>query len=195
MSKVSVSVKDVIAEQKTKGIGKSNSFSRGELDQLAQAMINDEDYEVPVYVRKGDSYGIVKEKPGQKVRDTIFAPLLKTAGLDRTEVTKLAQEYQVSRSGGEAMASFALHLTKAYLTERGRKLTLPATGEAEAIMTIVPKLVPEKSVDTNVIVKGEDGQYTTSPTGKTVVTKEHVKGVMTNRVPVWLKKTVTTGKK
>lgn len=181
------SVKEVIAEQKR--IGKSNNYSRSDMDQLAQAMVNDPDYEVPVYVRKGEKFEVVTEKPGQKIRDTIFAPLLKYAGVDKADM-QLAQDYQVSRAGGEALAGFALHLTKAYLTERGRKLALPMTSDHESTMIISVKEEAEKAVDTNVIVKAEDGSYNTVPTGKTVITKAHTKGVMSNKSPVWLKKTV-----
>lgn len=167
----------------------TTNYSRSELDTLAGAMLNDTETDIPVYIKKGDQFEVSAVRPGKRVRDCVIAPVLKGFGIDKSEMSKL-DDFPIPRSGGEAMAEFSLMLVKEYLTKVGRKLTLPMTSDKEASMTIYTDEEKEKSIDANIIRRGEDGVYTVEPSNKTVVTAAHTKLCATNKSPAWIKKTI-----
>lgn len=169
---------------------KGTNYSKNDLVGLATEMFNDNEAEIPVYVKRGDSFEKKVYKPGAAVRTNLIAPILKTFGVDRAEMAKLA-EAQTSRAGGEALADFSLLLIKQYISENGlgRKLTLPMTSPDEAVQSISCVKAAEEKRATTMIVRNEDGTYSTAPTGKVVTTKAHEKVKVGNRVPVWLKQT------
>lgn len=175
---------DFIAEAKS---SKSTNFSKSELTTLATVMFNDNEAEIPVYTKKGDSYTEKTMNPGKALKENFVAPILKGFGVDKDELSRLA-DVQTSRAGGEALADFALLLVKEYVSKNGlgRHLTLPMTSLTESVQTLSSDIVEEKTGATTMIVRGEDGTYTTVPTGKLVTKKKHERLNAGNKVPAWL---------
>jgi len=170
---------------------KGNNYSKSDLTSLATEMFNDNDAEIPVFTKRGDSFDKKIHKPGAALRTNLIAPILKSFGVDRAEMAKLA-EVQTSRAGGEALADFGLLMMKYYISANGlgRKLTLPMTSPDEAVQSISCIKADEEKRATTMIVRNEDGTYSTAPTGKVVTTKAHEKVKVGNRVPAWLKQTI-----
>lgn len=179
---------DFVAELKAQS--KGTNYSKSDLNSLAMAMFNDAEASIPVFVKKGDGYEERKLNPGMSLRNQLIAPILKTYGVDRAEMSSLPQ-VQTTRAGGEALADFSLALIKQYISKTGlgRKLTLPMCSPNETVQSIscIDKEAEESA--TTKIVRVEDGSYQTTPTGNIVLTQAHEKLKVANRVPKWLKKT------
>lgn len=173
-----------------KNQSKGGNYSKNDLVNLATAMFNDPECEIPVYVKRGDTYEERTHKPSQAIRNNLIAPILKNFGVDRAEMARL-NEVQTSRAGGEALTDFALLLIKQYISNSGlgRKLTLPMTSPNETVQSISCVKAEEEKRATTMIARNEDGTYSTTPTGKVVTTQAHEKVKVGNRVPVWLKQT------
>lgn len=166
---------------------RGGNYSKSSLVDLSAAMINEPDCVVTVYTKKGDTYAATEMTPGLDVRNHVIAPALKSFGVDKAELPKLAT-LQISRTGAEALANFGVLLVKEYISLKGmgRKLTLPMTSLEDTAATIGMQEVPEKVENTNKIVKdGKD--YVVQPTGKEVTTKKHDKLVGKNKCQPWQK--------
>lgn len=170
---------------------RGGNFSRGTLVDLAGALYN-ESPDFNVYTKKGDTYVATTINPGKALRANMVAPILKSFGVDKAELPKL-DEVKISKAGAEALADYSLMLVKEYISDKGlgRRLTLPMTDPNETIMSLQYREVPAETKATTMIVKGDDGVYTTKPTGKTVTTAAYQKLLVRNRVPSWLKTTKT----
>lgn len=181
---------DLIQAAKSKGQEKSDNYSRGSMVELATVMANDIDCEIPVYIKKGDTYEKRPMYPARSLRNDVLAPVLKSFGVDRAELARL-NDVQISRAGGEALADFSMLLLKTYISKNGlnRKITLPMTSPTETVQSISMESAKEERRATTMIMRNGDDTYTTTPTGKIVTTKAHEKLKVANRVPIWLKST------
>lgn len=166
----------------------SKNFSKSDMVGMTAALLNDPDADVITYVKKGDTYEVHHNNPSRDVRENVYVPLLKAFGVDRAEMAKL-EDYKISKAGAEALTDLNLLVTKMYIAENGlgRKLTLPMTSPTEAVQSISIETVPQDVKQTTMIVKNEDGTYSSKPTGKEVTTAPHARLKASNRVPAWLK--------
>ena len=165
------------------------NYSRQSLVDLAQAMVNDSGYVIPVYTKKGEGYVKTEMQPGKALRETLIAPFLKAFGVDKAEMGKLP-DVMCTRSGAEALVDFSMLLTKTYISPSGmnRKLTLPMTALDETTATISMVHADKEIRDASKIVNNGDGTFTPTPTGMRTETAERQKTTVKNRVPAWLKK-------
>jgi hypothetical protein len=179
---------DFVAEARASS--KGTNFSKSELVSLAATMLNDDEDAITTYVKKGDTVEEKVVNPGRSLRNGVIAPVLKDFGVDKAELTKL-DGVQISRGGAEAVADVALLLVKEYISTKGlgRKLTLPMLSPNETVQSISCLKAEEEKRATTMIARGEDGSYSTTPTGKVVTTKAHEKLKVVNKVPAWLKET------
>jgi hypothetical protein len=167
------------------------NYSKSDLVDLATAMLNDPQCSISTFVKKGDTYEEKVFHPSQAVRNNVIGPVLKAYGVDKAEMARM-DSFQFPRAAGEAQADFALLMIKQYISANGmgRKLTLPMTSPNETVQSISCESAEEEKRATTMIVRNDDGTYSTTPTGKVVTTKAHEKVKVGNRVPVWLKETV-----
>ena len=165
------------------------NYSRQSLVDLAQAMVNDSGYVIPVYTKKGEGYVKTEMQPGKALRENLIAPFLKAFGVDKAEMGKLP-DAMCTRSGAEALVDFSMLLTKTYISPSGmnRKLTLPMTALDETTATISMVHADKEIRDASKIVNNGDGTFTPTPTGMRTETAERQKTTVKNRVPAWLKK-------
>ena len=165
------------------------NYSRQSLVDLAQAMVNDSGYVIPVYTKKGEGYVKTEMQPGKALRENLIAPFLKAFGVDKAEMGKLP-DVMCTRSGAEALVDFSMLLTKTYISPSGmnRKLTLPMTALDETTATISMVHADKEIRDASKIVNNGDGTFTPTPTGMRTETAERQKTTVKNRVPAWLKK-------
>lgn len=166
---------------------RGGNYSKSSLVDLASEMLNAKDCVIPVYSKKGDSYTVTEMTPGLDVRNFVVIPALKSFGVDKAELPKLA-DFQFPRSSAEAMANFGVLMVKEYISLKGmgRKLTLPMTSLEDTAATIGMVEVPEKTENTNKIVK-DGADYVVQPTGKAVTTKKHDKLIGKNKCQPWHK--------
>ena len=165
------------------------NYSRQSLVDLAQAMVNDSGYVIPVYTKKGEGYVKPEMQPGKALRENLIAPFLKAFGVDKAEMGKLP-DVMCTRSGAEALVDFSMLLTKTYISPSGmnRKLTLPMTALDETTATISMVHADKEIRDASKIVNNGDGTFRPTPTGMRTETAERQKTTVKNRVPAWLKK-------
>lgn len=181
--------------KEAKATSKGTNYSKGGMVGLATAMFNDTECSIKTYVKKGESYEEKPMYPSKEIRENLIAPILKNFGVDKAEMSRL-NDVQTSRAGGEALTDFALLLVKEYVSQEGlgRKLTLPMTSATESVQTLSTYSAEKDAKETTMIVRGEDGTYSTTPTGKTVTTEAHERLKVGNRVPAWLKSVDETKK-
>lgn len=165
------------------------NYSRQSLVDLAQAMVNDSGYVIPVYTKKGEGYVKTEMQPGKALRENLIAPFLKAFGVDKAEMGKLP-DVMCTRSGAEALVDLSMLLIKTYISPSGmnRKLTLPMTALDETTATISMVHADKEIRDASKIVNNGDGTFTPTPTGMRTETAERQKTTVKNRVPAWLKK-------
>lgn len=164
---------------------KTTIHSSSDYVGLTQALMNTPEHTQEIYVRNGDNEPIVKEKnPSVRYREALKG-VVKQFGIDKNELGKL-DDMQFSKEHAAAVADLSTTVLKDYIGT-GRKFTMPITSAHESQMSIAQTTVPKKSVATNKIVQGPDGNYSSVPTGKTVTTEEHDVIKASNKVPGWLK--------
>lgn len=163
-----------------------SSFSKGDLTSMAHTLLNTPEQEVDVYLRSKDSNEptVITTTPVRRYRESL-KPMLKAFGIDKDEAERV-MEIPFTKEHAEAMTELSVDLIKDY-TGTGRKLNFPITSRDEAQMSIAQTTVKERTSDTRKIVRGDDGTYSSVPTGKTVTTMEHCSMKAGNKIPGWLK--------
>lgn len=127
MSKTVNEVKLEIASmvKKSKKNKPIKSFSRSEFDKLANAWMNDMNYEM-VTVSKEDDKIVEKVcNPVRDFREKMIYPVLVEAGVPKEDASKLANEYEWKNSQTAAMFNVVTDIQHQYL-DAGKKITLPA---------------------------------------------------------------------
>lgn len=166
----------------------SSSYSKSDLVTMTQSLLNTPEHEVEVFIKNGDKEpSVVTIKPVEKYRESL-KPVLKQFGIDKDELNKL-QTVTFSKEHAEAVSELAGIIIKDY-TSTGRKFKLPITSVTEGEMSISQVTVNDKTTDTRKIVKKDNGEYESIPTGKRVKTKEHTALKASNKIPGWLKEEV-----
>lgn len=180
---------EVLCDQITKNVKETGSsrYSKGDYVDMAQAMLNSPEYAVDYRLKEGNKKEptTVTSEPVKKFRESLV-PMLRAAGIDKTEADKIVQETVFPKKTAESFCECASLLVKDY-TRTQRKLILPITTKDESQMEISQVVVPKKASNTNKIVKDEAGNFSIVPTGKNVETLEHRALKATNKIPYWLK--------
>ena len=169
---------DITAKVKSTG---GTRFSKSDMTQMTQSMLNSKDYEVKNYIK--DVKDPVVTKPVEKYRESL-KPVLKQFGVDNAELDKV-QSVVFGKDHAEALNDLSMQIVKDY-TSTGRKLILPINEANEAQMEIYQDIIPETEIETKKIVEVSEGKFEQVPTGKKKKTKEHVRMKVSNKVPAWL---------
>lgn len=163
----------------------SCAYSKGDLDNLAHALVNSPDYTYSEYSMKTDENGKpikVEKSPSKRYRDSL-KPTLKSLGLEKEDVDKI-DDMQFNKEHASAIVGLASIAIKESLLA-GRKYQFPMTSDKEARMEIFTGTCPER-ISTNTIAARKDNP---APL-KTTRTAEHTILKTKKKVPSWLKKTI-----
>lgn len=167
----------------------SSTFSRGELINLTDAMVNDTEFSYDVYSKKGDTFETEKRTPAKDLRVSLKKIAKKEFGIADAELSKL-DTATLPKDFSAAITEINGVVTKKYM-ETGKTYKFPMTDKDEATLKVSLKKTKEDVRDTSKIVKDEKtGEYKSVPTGKTVKTMAHTAIVAKNVVPGWLKKEI-----
>jgi len=96
----SKAIAEIVQENtvKTKDGKMKKVFSRKFYNDVANAMLNDPDYEFPTVSMKDGKPVETKIKPVQAFRERIIQPIAQEAGMDQTDAKKFAEEYQFNKA-------------------------------------------------------------------------------------------------
>ena len=161
---------------------KSAGNSRKDLNNIAQTMLNEADYEIGYY--SADSEGKPVETKHAHVkafREATADNVASARNLDRDDRDRV-RDMPISRKMAETLVDVAIDTEMAYL-DTGRKLALPTVNKDAARSGIQMTKIPEKIKETSKIVDGK-----MVPTGNRVTTHEHDQLKVKNTVYPWQKK-------
>ena len=165
-------IKDTTA--KTKDGKMKKTFSRKFWNDVANAMMNDPDYEFPGVTMKDGEAVETKTKPVQAFREKIIQPIAQEAGMDQTDAKKFAEEYQFNK----AQSATVYDLSMAIDIENmrcGKALRVPR--QKEWVATISVRDMPEST-------------YENPPTGVKTKKKACKQLVKRSTTPAWLKQKI-----
>lgn len=167
---------DNIAETRTQ----TSANAKDEI-KVAQAMLNDPTYVVDVYNKNGVAG---QYSPYTEVREMVTDVIKDSTHMNYAEAKELANNYQFSKSGAQAMVNFSKEFVNTYL-QTGRKLPLGAREKSNCALV---KKVKEAKVTSFPMATSVDANgnkvYTNSP-AKMTPAYETIK--VTGSCPAYLK--------
>lgn len=147
------------------------SFSRKFYNDVAEAVMNDPDYEFELAKVRDGKMEVVKTKPSRVFREKLFGPVMSTFNVDADDVKKFIETYQFSAAQANTLYDLMAAVNWEYMNT-GKILRMPS--KPDFVGAIYVKDVPET-------------ERTNSKTKEVTVNKKHKALVKKSVTPPWLK--------
>ena len=130
---------ELLVEEIKESLNKNRNCSQEDEVKVMQAMLNDKDFKVDLYNRKGEVNEYCPAKEFKRMESSIIASALK---ISKDEAASLMDDYQVSKSEAEAMVNISKQFINTYV-DTDRKMSLGSRTDRH--LQIGKKVVPERS--------------------------------------------------
>lgn len=147
------------------------SFSRKFYNDVAEAVMNDPEYEFEQVKVKGGEPIVIKTNPSRAFREKILGPVMSTFNVDADDAKKFINDYQFTQAQANTIYDLMAAVNWEYMNT-GKILRFPAKPDFVGAMYL--KDVP-------------DTKKTNAKTHKTTLNKAHKVLVKKSVTPPWLK--------